>query len=697
MPIQVRQQGEVRVLLLHRPPLNSLDVTLRSDLMQALQAAWLDEGVQAIVIGGAGGAFSAGADIAEFSADAELLEPNLRQVIAALDESPKPIVAAVHGICMGGGFELALGCHERLTTKSARFALPEVKLGILPGAGGTQRLTRAIGAAAALDLIVSGKTVTGEEAAQLGAARLIEGDPVEAAVRYVSGAKATTLLSARLRDRSLPDSDREAAQQAFAKSRTRLQAAADRYPAPLACVDAVQAGLQLTFEQGLAEEWRLFQKLKSSPTSRALCHAFFAERLAGKIASVPADVKVAPIRKAAVIGAGTMGGGIAMNFANAGIPVVVLEADPNGLERGLAVVRGNYEASARKGRLSAQNVESRMRLITGTLEYTDLREVDFVIEAVFEDLEVKHRVFEALDRHTRPDAILASNTSTLDLNRIASFTARPERVIGTHFFSPANVMRLLEVVRGTRTDPAVLAATMRLARSLRKVGVVAGVCDGFIGNRMLEEYLRQAYFLLDEGALPQQVDGALQRWGMAMGPFAMMDMAGQDVGWKIRQRREVDRPQMIYSKLPDLVCELGRFGQKTGAGFYRYEAGSRTPLPDPQIEQLIVEYSRRIGLDRRPIEDEEIVGRCILALVNEGARILEDAIAQRASDIDVVYLAGYGFPDFRGGPMYYAGTLGLARVIEQMGQYARNAHADPAFWRPAALLGRLADEGGSFA
>ncbi len=696
MPIQIQSHGQVRVLLLDRPPLNSLDVTLRGELLLALEAAWADASVRAIVVGGSERAFCAGADIAEFAAGGETLEPSLPQIIERLDASPKPVIAAIDGVCMGGGLELALGCHHRLTTARARLGLPEVKLGILPGAGGTQRLPRAIGAPAALELIVSGTTVSGAQAAKLGLAGLVEGDVIAHAVRFANQAEPDTLLAARLRDQKVAHADSAPTRQAFEQARERAQAAADRYPAPLACVDAIEAAVRLPFEQARALEWKLFQQLKASPTSRALRHGFFAERLAAKISGLPPDVKALPIRNAGVVGAGTMGGGIAMNFANAGIPVVVVEADAQALERGLATVRRNYEASAKKGRLTVQEVEQRMDRITGSMRYDDLQGADFVIEAVFEDMDVKRTVFEALDRHTRPNAILASNTSSLDLNRIASFTSRPERVIGTHFFSPANVMRLLEVVRGDRTDPAVLVTTLQLARTIGKVGVVAGVCDGFIGNRMLEHYLRQAYFLLDEGALPQQVDGALQRWGMAMGPLAMMDMAGQDIGWKIRQRRAIENPQMVYSKLPDRVCEMGRFGQKTGAGFYRYESGSRTPLPDPAIEQLIVDYSRQIGLARRPIDDAEIVGRCILALVSEGVRILQDGIAQRASDIDVVYLAGYGFPDFRGGPMFYAQSQGLAQVVAQMGQYARNPHADPAFWQPPAQMARLAAEGRGF-
>jgi 3-hydroxyacyl-CoA dehydrogenase len=461
-------------------------------------------------------------------------------------------------------------------------------------------------------------------------------------------------------------------------------------------VDAIAAAVKLPFEQGLKEERRLFVELVQTPESRALRHAFFGERAASKIPDVPADTPVRDIRSAAVIGAGTMGGGIAMNFANAGIPVTMLETSQEALDKGLATIRKNYENSARKGRLKPEDVEKRMGLLKPTLSYDDLKEADIVVEAVFEDMSVKEKVFKQLDQVMKPGAILASNTSTLNVDEIAAFTSRPQDVIGTHFFSPANVMKLLEIVRGAKTGKDVLATTMKLSKKIRKTGVVSGVCDGFIGNRMIEQYSRQAGYLVEEGASPQQVDKAIEKWGFAMGPFRMSDLAGNDVGWYIRKRRYVERPDMKYPRLMDKVCELGRFGQKTGAGIYRYEPGKRTALPDPVIDELIVKHRQEIGVTPRKISDDEIVHRLLLALVNEGAKILDEGIAMRASDIDMIYLTGYGFPLHRGGPMLYADMMGLYNVIDRMKTFAANPHGDPAFWTPAPLLARLAAEGKSF-
>jgi 3-hydroxyacyl-CoA dehydrogenase len=458
----------------------------------------------------------------------------------------------------------------------------------------------------------------------------------------------------------------------------------------------VAASVARPFEEGLALERELFAQLIQTPESKALRHAFFAERAASKIPDVPEDTPVRPVKSAAVVGAGTMGGGIAMNFANAGIPVALLEVKQEALDKGLATIRKNYEGSARKGKLTQAQVEERMGLIRPTLDYAALSQADIAIEAVFEDLPVKEKVFRRLDEVMRPGAILATNTSTLDVNKIAAFTKRPQDVIGTHFFSPANVMKLLEIVRGAKTGKDVLATVMGLSKKIKKTGVVSGVCDGFIGNRMLEQYLRQCLFMLEEGALPQQIDKALERWGWVMGPFRMSDLAGNDVGWYIRKRRYVERPDFTYSRIADKICELGRFGQKTGSGWYRYEAGKRDAIPDPAVEEIILAYCREIGVTRRRISAEEIVDRCVLALVNEGARILEEGIAQRASDIDMVYLTGYGFPPYRGGPMCHADQMGLYNVVRAMGRFAQNPHGDPGFWKPAPLLARLAAEGKSF-
>ena len=482
----------------------------------------------------------------------------------------------------------------------------------------------------------------------------------------------------------------------FEAARARVAKESRGYPAPLKCVAAVEAAVRLTIDEGLKFERACFMELVATPESKAMRHYFFGERTVAKIPDVPDDTPLRPIKSAAVIGAGTMGGGITMNFVNAGIPVTLLEMKREALDKGLAVVRKNYEGTAKKGRMSMAEVEQRMALIKPTLAYADIGGADIVIEAVFEELGVKETVFKKLDEVMKPGAILASNTSTLDLDKIAGFTRRPQDVIGTHFFSPANVMRLLEVVRGAKTGKDVLATTMKLAKTIKKIGVVSGVCDGFIGNRMVEQYIRQAMFLLEEGALPQQVDGALEKWGMAMGPFRMSDLAGNDIGWAIRKRRYVEHPDMKYAKIADKICEIGRYGQKTGAGFYRYVAGDRTAHPDPLVEDIIVSYSQEVGTPRRAIADQEIVERCIYALVNEAAHILEEGIALRAVDVDMVYMTGYGFPIYRGGPMFYADSVGLKNVVAAMQDYAASRYGDPGFWTPAPLLARLAAAGKTF-
>jgi 3-hydroxyacyl-CoA dehydrogenase len=685
-------RGGVAVIQLSNPPVNGLAHAVRAGILAGLDRANADPGVHAIVLAGAGRSFSAGADINELGTSKSTQEPNLPTVIREIERSEKPVVAALHGVAMGGGLELALGCHYRLAAPSTQIALPEVKLGLLPGAGGTQRLPRAVGLETALNLIVSGASVPAAMLAKTGVFdELIEGDLLAGAIGF-----ATRIASRRplpvLRERSVVHPDPEAFLQ-FA--RNSVAAVAKGSPAPLKCVDAVAASLQ-PFEEGIRTERRLFIELLNSPESKALRHAFLAERAASKVRDVPEDTPIRPIRSAAVIGAGTMGGGIAMCFANAGIPVRLLEVKQEALDKGLATIRKNYEASAKKGKLTAAQVEERMALVLPTLTYSDLAQADVAIEAVFEDLEVKGAVFRQLDEVMKKGAILASNTSTLDLNRIAVFTRRPADVIGTHFFSPANVMKLLEIVRGRETGKDVLATVLGLAKKLGKTGVVSGVCDGFIGNRMLARYVEQALLLIEEGALPPQVDAALEKFGMAMGPFRVSDLAGGDVSWLIRKRRYAEQPTLRRQVIADRLCEMGRFGQKTSAGWYRYEAGRRDPVRDPVVEELIVSASREMGVTRRTIADDEIVERCILALVNEGAKILEEGIAQRASDIDVVYLTGYGFPPWRGGPMHYADSLGLYNVVRAMRRLSKNPHGDPAAWEPAPLLAKLAAEGTSF-
>ena len=673
-------QGTVAVIRLDNPPVNGLAHAVRAAILAGLDKANADGAISAVVLAGAGKSFSAGADINELGTPAAMREPVLPTVIREIELSAKPVVAALHGVAMGGGLELALGCHYRVGAPGTQISLPEVKLGLLPGAGGTQRLPRAVGLETALNLIVSGASVPASMLAKSGLFdEIVEGDLLAGAVAFANRVAAQRPLPV-LREKRVSHPDAEAFLQ-FA--RNTVIAVSKGYPAPLQCLEAVAASVK-PFEEGSPIERRLFLELLHSSESKALRYVFLAQRAASKVPDVPEDTPVRPIRSAAVIGAGTMGGGIAMNFANAGIPVRVLEVKEDALDRGIATVRKNYEASAKKGKLTAAQVEERMALLRPTLSYGDVADADIVIEAVFEEISIKEGVFRKLDEVMKKGAILASNTSTLDLDRIAAFTRRPEDVIGTHFFSPANVMKLLEIVRGKKTGKDVLATVLGLAKKLGKTGVVSGVCDGFIGNRMLARYIEQALLLVEEGALPQQVDKTMESFGMAMGPFRVSDLAGGDVSWSIRKRRYAENPKLRRQVIADRLCELGRFGQKTGAGWYRYEPGRRDPIPDPAVEELIVSAS---GLARRKVSADEIVERCVLALVNEGAKILEEGIALRASDIDVVYLTGYGFPAFRGGPMHYADSLGLYNVVRAMRRLA---------WEPAPLLFKLAAEGKSF-
>lgn len=684
--------GPVAVVTLNNPPVNGLGHALRSGIVAALDQALADPQVQAIVLTGSARAFSGGADVREFGTPKAGQEPTLPSVIRALDGATKPVVAAIAGVCLGGGLELALGCHYRVALPDASLGLPEVKLGLLPGAGGTQRLPRLIGLEPALNMIVSGQPVPANAFAGTPLVHaLIEGDLVEGAVAFAAQVAARGEPLPRARDLKVKQPNADAFLQ-FA--RNTVAAASKPFPAPLQCVEAVAASLK-PFDEGLQTERTLFQALMQTPESRALRHVFQAERAAAKVPGLPEGTVLRPIARVGVIGAGTMGGGITMNFLNAGIPVVLLEMKQEALDRGLATIRKNYENSMKKGKLKPEQVEQRMGLITPTLEYAALKDADLIVEAVFEEMGVKEAVFRQLDAVAKPGAILASNTSYLDIDRIATFTRRPQDVIGLHFFSPANVMRLLEIVRGAQTAPDVLATSLQLAKQIKKVAVVSGVCDGFIGNRMLARYGAAAQGLINAGALPQQIDGALQKFGLAMGPFRMGDLAGLDIGWATRKRKAAEAGVEMKPIVADKLCEAGRFGQKTGAGWYRYEAGNRTPLPDSVTEQLIADYRAAHGITPRKIGDEEIVERCIFALVNEGARILEEGIAARASDIDLVYLNGYGFPLHRGGPMLYADTVGLPQVVRSLRRFAAEPGAD-ASWQPAPLLVRLAEEGRSF-
>ena len=689
-------RGNVAVITLDNPPVNGLGHATRLGITQGLDKAQADAAVEAIVITGAGKAFSGGADIKEFGSPKALAEPNLLSVILALEASSKPIVAAIHSVCMGGGLELALGCHYRIASKGTQVALPEVKIGLIPGAGGTQRLPRVIGVENAMNMIVSGEAVKSELLAMAPGQKLFDkiadGDLMAEAL-----ALAARIVDKRplplVRDLKVTHPNPDAYVQ-FVKN--MVGGMSKNFPAPLKCVEAVAGSLTRKFDDGMKLERELFTALMFTPESKALRHAFVAERATTKIPDVPADTPVRDIKKLAVIGAGTMGGGIAMNFLNAGFPVVMLETRQEALDKGVAIIKKNYDAQVKKGKLKQDKLDARMALLTTTLNYADLKDADMVIEAVFEDIGVKETVFKTLDEVMKPGAILASNTSTLDLNQIASFTKRPEDVVGMHFFSPANVMKLLEVIRGEKTAKDVLATVMQLGKKIKKTTVVSGVCDGFIGNRMIEQYSRQAGFLLEEGATPLQVDKAMEKFGMAMGPFRMGDLAGNDVGWYIRKRRYVEKPDIRYSKTADLLCEMGRFGQKTGAGWYDYVPGKRDAIPSQLVNGMLDKHRADLGIVPRKIADEEIVHRLVYALVNEGAKIVDEGIAQRASDVDMVYLAGYGFPMHRGGPMNYADQQGLFNVVQRMKRFAANPHDDASFWQPAPLLARLAAEGKTF-
>ncbi len=693
MSAEYQVQGSVAVITLNNPPVNGLGHATRTAAVEGIRRAQQDPAVKAIVITGAGKAFSGGAEIKEFNSPKALAEPTLHTLINVAESSTKPVVAAIHTVCMGGGLELALGCNYRVAMPGAQIALPEVKLGLLPGAGGTQRLPRLLGLEMALNMVVSGTPIPSERLAKTDLFDEVfaaDANLLDSAIAFANKMADVRPLP-RVRDRKVDYPNHEAFLQF---TRNTVKAMAGAFPAPLECVETVAASVTKKFEDGLAFERERFLHLIQTPESKSLRHAFFAERVASKVPDVPADTPTRDIKKAAIIGAGTMGGGIAMNFVNAGIPVILLETKQEALDKGIATIRKNYENTMKKGKLTPEKFEQRVGLISGTLSYDDIADADIVVEAVFEDMGVKESVFKQLDAVMKPGAILASNTSTLDLDKIADFTSRPQDVVGTHFFSPANVMKLLEIVRGKKTGKDVLATTLALSKKLRKTGVVSGVCDGFIGNRMIEQYSRQAGFLLEEGCLPEQVDKAVEKFGFAMGPFRMGDLAGNDIGWYIRKRRYIESPQITYSKTADLLCEMNRYGQKTGAGWYDYKAGDRKAYPSQEVNDMIVKHSADIGVERRKISDQEIVERLVYSLVNEGAYILEEGIAMRASDIDMVYLTGYGFPVFRGGPMFYADSVGLSNVLMAMEKYAAGRHGDA--WKPAPLMVKLAAEGKGF-
>ena len=691
--VDYRVDRAVAVISFANPPVNGLSHAVRAGISAALDRARTDPAVRAIVLTGAGGIFSAGADITEFGTPASTADPTLRRLIDQVETSPKPVIVPIAGTCLGGGLELALAAHYRVAGADARLGLPEVKLGLLPGAGGTQRLPRLVGAETAMEMIVTGEPVPARALAGTALLdRVTEGDPLTGAVELAASSDVATRPPPRTRDIPLDEPGLAALCQAV---RGKLGARRPLLPAPGRAVDAVEAAGR-PFDEGLAVERRAFLELMETPESKGLRHAFFAERAAGKVNGVTPSTAARPLEQVAVIGAGTMGAGITVALLDAGRPLWLVETDQSALDRGRARVAGIYEGQVRKGKLTASERDRRLALLRPTLRYDAIARADLVIEAVYESLEVKRGVFTALDRVMKPGAILATNTSTLDVDTIAGFTRRPADVLGLHFFSPANVMRLLEIVRGRATAPEVLATALKLGKALGKVAVVSGVCDGFIGNRMLEGYTRQAWYLVEEGASPQQVDRAMESFGFAMGPFRVGDLVGHDVSFAIRQRRRAERPAYLCSTLPDELCRLGRLGQKTGAGWYDYPEGSRTPVPSAAVEQLIASHRLEIGVTPRGIGDGEIVDRLVYALVNEGAKILEEGIAARPGDIDVVYLTGYGFPRARGGPMFHADQVGLDRVLRRMREFGRHPHGDPGFWTPAPLVVRLGESGGRF-
>ena len=697
-PVRFDRIEAVGVITLDNPPVNAFSLSQRIGVSEALTAGLQDPDIQAFVICGSGRMFSAGADIREFDTGVAGESPTLMDLISLIENSPKPVVCALHGTALGGGCELSLACHSRIAIPGTRIGLPEVTLGIVPGAGGTQRLPRLIGVLPALDAIVSGKPMTAEKAHELG---LVDGladdgdDLLKISVSLAHRLSVGPEPPKKTRDRDGHLLEAQNRPELFDEFRSRISRRARGFEAPFACIDCVEAATTMSFENGLAFEREVFLRCRSSNQSLSQRHAFFAEREARKVSGLGPETSQTDVRHAAVLGCGTMGTGIAMCFANAGIPVIVTESEQGMLDRGMKMIRKNYASTVSKGRMTEEEAEARLALIEPTLEFERVSAADVVIEAVFEEMELKKRIFTRLDGLCKADAILATNTSSLDVNTIAAVTGRPEQVVGTHFFSPANVMRLVEIVRGDHTSPEVLATTLTLSKQLGKVGVVVGVCDSFAANRMLYPYSRQAQFLIEEGAFPEQVDKVIYDFGFPMGPFALSDLAGIDVGWRVRQHREPSRPKHLrYSEIADRLYEMGRYGQKTRKGWYNYEEGSRIPMPDPEVVDLVVRTSRELEIDRREISDEEILQRCIYPLINEGARILEEGIVQRASDLDIVWLYGFGFPRYRGGPMFYADSVGLRHVYEVMQGFCE-IHQD--WLEPAPLLERLAREDKTFA
>lgn len=693
-PVDYEKRGHVAVIVLDNPPVNALGIAVRQGIDAAFAKAAADDTVQAIVLAGRNRCFCGGADITEFGKPRQ--EPSLSVLINKIEASEKPVVAAIHGTAVGGGCEITLGCHYRVGDASARFGLPEINLGLLPGAGGTQRLPRLIGIAPALDIILGGEYVDAEKALELGYLDAIvpaEGDLIGGAVAFADELIASGKGPRRISDMTVAG---EGAAETLSAYRDRIAKRARGLIAPQRCIDAVEAAMSISVAEGMQLERKNFDELVQSDQSKAARHLFFAERQAHKIPGIPRDTPLRPVKKAAVIGCGTMGRGIAMSFANAGIPVTILEQNHDALDAGMTAARKTYAGSVARGRITEAEMDAAFGRLTGTVDHADIADADIVIEAVFEDMDLKKKVFARLDEVCKPGAILATNTSTLNIDEIAAATRRPADVIGTHFFSPAHIMKLMENVRGRETAADVIATVMKLSKNIGKVGVMVGVCDGFVGNRMLYAYRSQAEFLLEEGALPQQVDRVFYDFGFAMGPFAMGDLAGMDVGYMVRKHRRETTPSndRYSSTIADRIYEMGRYGQKNGKGWYSYAEGSRTPEPDPEIEALICRVSEEFGIQRRPVSDQEILERCMYTHINEGAKILGEGIATRASDIDLVWVHGYGYPIGRGGPMFFADLTGVEKIYETM-KKLHDAHGD--MLRPAPLLEELAKSGKSFA
>jgi 3-hydroxyacyl-CoA dehydrogenase len=694
--VTLTRDGEVGIITVNNPPVNALSPGVPEGISAAIEQVKSDASLKGAVMIGAGQTFIAGADIREFgkiTSGERKRGIEFLTMLLSIEDCPKPVVAAIHGTAFGGGLEVAMAFHYRVALLSAQVGQPEVKLGLIPGAAGTQRLPRLAGVARAVQMCAEGNPISAKEASSCGIVdRIIEGDLLQGALAFLREKISEKPPKTRERNDKLGTETANSA--IFETARANARKTARGMIAPLAAIDAVEAATKLSFEEGCAKEAELFKECLFSDQSKALIHVFFGEREVTKIPDIPKDTKQLEIKRAAVVGAGTMGGGIAMNYANAGIPVILKETTQEALDHGLATIRKNYANSVKKGRFTQEEMDRRMALISPTLSYDGFEDADIVTEAVFEGMELKKEVFAQLDKVCKPGALLASNTSTLNIDEIASATTRPEFVIGHHFFSPANVMRLLEIVRGESSSKSVIATSMALARRLKKVGVLVGNCYGFVGNRMLHQYGREAQFLVEEGAKPQDVDGALYQFGMAMGPLAVGDLAGLDVGWRIRkEHKHLEQPGVRTPLIADRLCELGRFGQKTGAGWYVYDE-NRKAIPDPEVEKLIEEMAAAAGIKRRPVGEEEIIERTQYALINEGAKILEERIALRAVDIDIIYINGYGYPSWRGGPMWYADSIGLKRVYERVCQFHQE-HGE--LWKPASLLKKLAESDKTFA